>query len=134
MVIIAMMWARRCGGSARYGAHAPADRRTDTSTTPAPGDRANDSPGAGADQAAPQRSLGGIVGVRECGGRQHQPSANRAGDTQPLSHLLDFQMLESERMTGACSSGLWCSFLVIENLVAGGFTDADRPKLTGSGT
>ena len=38
-------------------AYAPTDRRTDTSTPPAPCDRANDSPGAGADQAAAQGSL-----------------------------------------------------------------------------
>jgi hypothetical protein len=50
--VIAVVWRRWCRGSPRYGAHASADCRTDASTTPAAGDRTNDSPGAGADQAA----------------------------------------------------------------------------------
>jgi hypothetical protein len=75
----------------RDRAHASADRRTDTGATPASCDRANYSPGAGADQAAAQRSLGGIVWVRECGGRQHQTGADQAGDSQLLSHLLNSQ-------------------------------------------
>ena len=65
---IAVIWARGCGGGARYGAHAPADRRTDASTTPAACDRADYSPSAGADQTAAHRPIGGIVRVREgCG-------------------------------------------------------------------
>jgi hypothetical protein len=57
---VAVIWARRCGSGARYGA--PADRRTDASTTPAARDRANYSPSAGADQTAAQRPIGGVVG------------------------------------------------------------------------
>jgi len=87
MAIVAVMGTRRCGGSARYGAHAPANRRTDTGTAAASRDRTDYSPGTGADQPSPQRSLGGIVGVRERGGRQHQPGADYAGDSRLLSHF-----------------------------------------------
>ena len=81
MVIVRVMGTRRCGSGTRYGAHASADSRTDTSTTTASCDRTDYSSGAGADQPSPQRSLGGIVGVRERGGRQHQPGADYAGDS-----------------------------------------------------
>ena len=47
MAVIAVMWARRCGGSARYGADTPAHRRTDAGTAPAAGDCADDSSGSG---------------------------------------------------------------------------------------
>ena len=52
VTVVAVIWAWRGGGGARYGAHAPADRRTDASTTPAARDRADYSPSAGADQTA----------------------------------------------------------------------------------
>ena len=68
---IAVIWAGRCCGGARYSAHAPADRRTDASTTPAARDRANYSPSARADQTAAQRPIGGVVRVREGCRRQH---------------------------------------------------------------
>ena len=103
MAIVAVMGARRCGGSARYGAHAPTNRRTDTSTTAAPRDRTDYSPGAGADQPSPQCSLCGIVGVGERGGRQHQPGADYAGDSRLLSHFSTPD--PTERTTSAgCSS------------------------------
>lgn len=54
-----VMWARRCGHSASYGAHASADGRTDTSTMPTAGDGADDCSGAGADQTAADRTLSG---------------------------------------------------------------------------
>ena len=60
MTIIAVMRARRCARRARYGAHAAANCCTD----------------AGADQAAAQRSLGGIVRVREGRARQQKPGAD----------------------------------------------------------
>ena len=81
MVIVRVMGTRRCGSGTRYGAHAPADSRTDTSTTTASRDRTDYGPGAGADQPSPERSLGGVVRVRERGGRQHQPGADYAGDS-----------------------------------------------------
>ena len=87
MAVVAVMRARRGGGGARYGAHAPANRRTDTGTMAASRDRTDQSPGARADQPAPQRSFGRIVGVRERGGRQQQPGADRAGDRRLLSHV-----------------------------------------------
>ena len=68
---VAVIWWWRCGSGTRYGAHAPADRRTDASATPAARDRADDSPSAGADQTAANRPIGWIVRVREGGGRQH---------------------------------------------------------------
>jgi hypothetical protein len=75
MAIVAGMRARRCRGRARDRTHAPADGRTDTCAAPASGDRADNRPGAGANQATAQRLVGGIVGVCERGGRQHQTSA-----------------------------------------------------------
>ena len=73
---VTVMWARRCGRSAGYGAHTSADRRTDTSTVPAAGDRADYRSSAGADQAAADRALSGIVRVREGSGCQHHSSAD----------------------------------------------------------
>ena len=81
MAIVRVMGTRRCGSGTRYGTHAPADSRTDTSTTTASCDRTDYSPGAGADQPSSQRSLGGVVGVCDRGGRQHQPGADHAGDS-----------------------------------------------------
>jgi hypothetical protein len=75
MAIIAVLWTGRCGGGTRNGANAAADSRADTRTTPASGDRADNRPCAGTNQATAQRSVGGIVGVGERGGRQHQTSA-----------------------------------------------------------
>jgi hypothetical protein len=83
---VAVIWARRCGSGACYGAHAPADRRTDASTTPAARDRADYSPTAGADQTAAQRPIGGIVRVREGCRRQHQSSADHACYGRLLCH------------------------------------------------
>ena len=76
MAIVAGMRARRCCGRARDRAHAAADSRADTGATPASGDRADNCPGAGTDQATAQRSVGGIVMIGERGGRQHQTSVN----------------------------------------------------------
>jgi hypothetical protein len=86
VTVVAVIWAWRCGSGARYGAHAPADRRTDASTTPAARDRADYSPTAGADQTAAQRPIGGIVRVREGCRRQHQSSADHAGYGRLLCH------------------------------------------------
>ena len=69
MAIVVALWAWRCGGSASNGANAAADSRADTGATPASGDRADNRPGAGTNQAAAQRSVGGVVRVRERGGR-----------------------------------------------------------------
>jgi hypothetical protein len=89
MAVIAVIWARRCGGSARDGADAPADRRTDAGTTPAARDCADDSSGSGPDQTAAYRAINGIVRVRRGRGRQQQSSADYAGDSRLLSHLLN---------------------------------------------
>ena len=51
MAIVAVLWAWRCGGSARDGANAAADSRADTGATPASGDRADNRPGTGTNQA-----------------------------------------------------------------------------------
>ena len=55
---------------------------------PAARDRADYSPGAGADQTAAQRSIRGIVRVREGCRRQHQSSADHAGYGRLLCHSL----------------------------------------------
>jgi hypothetical protein len=81
---VAVIWARRCGSGACYGAHAPADRRTDAST--AARDRANYSPSAGAYQTAAHRPIGGIVRVPEGRRRQHQSSADHACYGRLLCH------------------------------------------------
>jgi hypothetical protein len=83
---IAVIWAGRCCGGARYSAHAPADRRTDASTTPAARDRANYSPSARADQTAAQRPIGGVVRIREGCRRQHQSGADHACYCRLLCH------------------------------------------------
>ena len=70
MVIVAVIRARRCGGSAHYRSHAPADCRTDASTMPATRDRAYHGPSAGAEQAAVNCAVGRIVRVCGSGGRQ----------------------------------------------------------------
>jgi hypothetical protein len=74
MAIVAVLWAGRCRGGARDGAHASADCRTNTGAAPASGDRANNRAGAGANQATTQRTLGGIVRVGKRAGRHQQAS------------------------------------------------------------
>ena len=74
-MMVAAVWGRRRGGSAGYGAQASADRRTRAGTTPATGDRADYSPGAGPDQAAGNRAIGGIVRLRKGPRRRYQSSA-----------------------------------------------------------
>ena len=70
MVIVAVIRARRCGGSAHYRSHTPANRRTDTGAMPAARDCPDHSPGAGAEQTAADCAVGRIVRVRVSGGRQ----------------------------------------------------------------
>jgi hypothetical protein len=86
--VIAVAWGRWCGGCPGYGAQASADCRTDASTTPTAGDRTDDSPGAGADQAAAERALTGIVWVRGSRRRQQQSGADHAGYSRLPSHSL----------------------------------------------
>ena len=76
VVIVAAMWAGRRGGCARYGAHPSANRGTNAGTPAAAGDRANYSSGAGTDETAAQRSLGGIVRVCDGGRGQHKSGAD----------------------------------------------------------
>ena len=92
-MVVAVIWAWRCGSSARYGAHASADRRTDASTTSAARDRADYRPSAGADQTAAHRAIGGIVRVRDGCGRQHKSSADHAGYGRLLCHSLSTEKL-----------------------------------------
>ena len=87
MTIVAVMGTRRCRGGTRNGTHAPTNRCTNTSTPAASCDRTDYGSGAGADQPSPERSLGGVVGVRERGGRQHQTGADHTGDSRLLSHF-----------------------------------------------
>jgi hypothetical protein len=63
-------WSCRCRDRASRGAQASADQRTDASTTPPAGNRADDSPGACADQATTDCAVCGIVRVR--GSRRRQ--------------------------------------------------------------
>lgn len=86
MAVIAVMWARRCGGSTRYGAYAPADGSADAGTAPAARDCADDGSGSGPEQTTADRAIGGIVRVRRGRGRQQQSSADYAGDSRLLSH------------------------------------------------
>ena len=58
VMVVAVIWAWRCGSGARYGAHASADRRTDASTTSAARDRADYRPSAGATRPPTARSAG----------------------------------------------------------------------------
>jgi len=92
-MVVAVIWAWRCGSGARYGAHASADRRTDASTTSAARDRADYRPSAGADQTAAHRAIGGIVRVRDGCGRQHKSSADHAGYGRLLCHSLSTEKL-----------------------------------------
>jgi hypothetical protein len=94
MAVIAVMWARRCGGSARYGTYAPADRRTDAGTTPAARDCADDGSGSGPEQTAAYRAIGGIVGVRGGRGRQQQLAIV---DGFLILSFAQLAMLESEQ-------------------------------------
>jgi hypothetical protein len=93
VMVVAVIWAWRCGSGARYGAHASADRRTDASTTSAARDRADYRPSAGADQTAAHRAIGGIVRVRDGCGRQHKSSADHAGYGRLLCHSLSTEKL-----------------------------------------
>jgi hypothetical protein len=89
MAVIAVMWARRRGGSTRYGADTPADRRADAGTAPAAGNCADDSSGSGSEQTTADRAIGGIVRVRGGRRREQQSSADYAGDSRLLSHEPD---------------------------------------------
>ena len=70
MVVVTVIRARRRGGSAHYCSYAPADRRTDTGAMSAACDRPDCCSGASAYQTAADCAVGGIVWVRESGGRQ----------------------------------------------------------------
>jgi hypothetical protein len=70
MPVRAGVRARRRCGSPCYRTQTPSDRRTNPGTMPTAGNRADYSPGAGAQQAVADRSLGGIVRIRE--GRRRQ--------------------------------------------------------------
>jgi hypothetical protein len=89
MAVIAVMWARRRGGSTRYGADTPADRRADAGTAPAAGNCADDSSGSGSEQTTADRAIGGIVRVRGGRRREQQSSADYACDSRLLSHEPD---------------------------------------------
>jgi hypothetical protein len=86
--VVAAVRGRWCGGGAGYGAQASADRRTDAGTVPAASNCSDYSPGAGAEQAAANRALAGIVRVSEGGRRQHQSSTHHARYSRLLSHSL----------------------------------------------
>ena len=86
--MITVAWGPWCRGSPGYGAQAAADCRTDASTTPTACDPTDDSPGAGADQAAAERAFAGIVRVRGSRRRQQQRSADHAGYSRLPSHSL----------------------------------------------
>ena len=84
-VITGVRSRRRCCGAC-HGTQTSSNRRTDPGSMPTTGDRADYGPGAGSDQAAADRSLGGIVGVRVGRRRQQQSSAYHAGNSRSLSH------------------------------------------------
>jgi hypothetical protein len=70
MVVVAVIGARRCGGSAHYRSHAAANRRTDTGTMPAARDCTDHSPGPRPEQTAADCTVGRIVWVCKSGRRQ----------------------------------------------------------------
>jgi hypothetical protein len=76
-VITGMRSRRRCG-SPCHGAQTPSDQSSYASAMPAAGNSADYSPSAGAEQAAAERTLGGIIGVRRGRRRQQQPGTDHA--------------------------------------------------------
>jgi hypothetical protein len=80
--------ARRCRSSPGYGAQPAADSRTDAGATPAARDRADDSPGAGADQTPSESALTRIIGVCMGRCRRQQSGADQVRDSRSLSHWL----------------------------------------------
>ena len=98
--VIAAVWGRWCRGSPGYGTQASADSSTDASTMPAAGDRTNNSPGAGADQAAAERTFAGIV--RVCGShrRQQQSSADHARYSRLPFHSLPTDTVQGRDLLG----------------------------------
>ena len=79
-VITGVRSRRRCCGAC-HGTQTSSNRRTDPGSMPTTRDRADYGPGAGSDQAAADRSLGGIVGVRVGRRRQQQSRAYHAGNS-----------------------------------------------------
>jgi hypothetical protein len=75
-------------GSAGYRAQASANCCTDASTTSATGNRADHSPGAGAEQTTPERALGGIIGVRGSHHSIDQSRSDHTGDGRLPFHSL----------------------------------------------
>jgi hypothetical protein len=103
--------ARRCRSSPGYGAQPATDRRTDAGTMPAARDRADDSPGAGADQTSSQSALTRIIWVCMGRCRQQQSGADQARDGRTLSHWLPLArfLLEGEQNGASYSSTAQCS-------------------------
>jgi hypothetical protein len=62
MVIVAVIGARRCGGSAHYRSHAAANRRTDTGTMPAARDCPDHSSSPRPEQTPPIARSAGLYG------------------------------------------------------------------------
>ena len=98
VVIVAVMRARRSAGSARYGAYAPANRRTETGATAPSCDRSDHSPSARTDQAASQRPLCGIIRIRDRGACQYQPRPDFAGDSRLPSHSPNSQRYQVNKL------------------------------------
>ena len=82
-MVVAVVRARWCGGGAGYGAQASTDRRTDAGTVPAASNCSDYSPSAGAEQAATDRALAGIVRVSE--GRRRQQIQHRSRWLQSIA-------------------------------------------------
>jgi hypothetical protein len=125
MAVIAVMWAWRCGGSARYGAYAPADRRTDAGTTPAARDCANDSSGSGPTKPPPIARSAGLYGSAEA------VIVNKSPAPITLA-IVDCFLIRSTRNTAertksaGCSSGSRRFRLATETLAADRSTTRSR--------
>jgi hypothetical protein len=86
MAVIAMAWRRGRGSGPDGSPYTSADRGTNSSTTPAAGDRAQHSSCAGADKTATDSALSRIVRVgpgRRC---EHQSGANCADNYRSGFH------------------------------------------------
>ena len=126
--VIAVVWTRWGRSSPGYGAQASADCRTDASTTPTASDRTDDSPGAGADQAAAERAFAGIV--RVCGGRrrQQQSGADHARYSRLPFHSLPTDTVQGRDLLGCRPSikELCPSFPSVKNTNGQGCSSVPR--------
>ena len=88
-------------GVAHCGTHASTDQRPYASAVSSASNSTDDSPSAGAEQATPECSLAGIIGVRR--GRQpiYQSRSNHTGNARSPFHSLHLYASSSGNPTYA---------------------------------